>query len=118
MENRAQLLDFKEELVDRFGLLPKPLENLCTILEIRWQAQRIGIHKLILKDKVLHCHMDHQLVKRHPKTLDAILEYIRANNRTCKLQELSNNLILAISGTFPNLESIQEPLDQLERLIH
>lgn len=118
MENRAQLLDFKEELVDRFGLLPQPLENLCTILELRWKAQRIGIHKLILKDQVLYCHMDHQLVKRHPKTLDAILEYIRANNRTCKLQELSNNLILAISGTFPNLESMQKPLDKLERLIH
>lgn len=118
MEDRAQLLDFKEELVDRFGLLPQPLENLCTILELRWQAKRIGIHKLILKDRVLHCHMDYQLVKRHPKTLDAILEYIGANNKTCKLQELSNNLILTISGTFPNLESIREPLDQLERLIY
>ncbi len=47
------LEEFREMLVDRFGLLPGPSEELLKVVQLRWLAQRTGVEKIVLKNSVL-----------------------------------------------------------------
>jgi transcription-repair coupling factor (superfamily II helicase) len=47
------LEEFRNMLVDRFGNLPSPSEDLLKVVQLRWLAQRNGVEKIILKKSVL-----------------------------------------------------------------
>ena len=44
--SESELLELKVELIDRFGLLPEPAQNLLAITRLRMQAEKIGIQKI------------------------------------------------------------------------
>ncbi len=44
-----QLLDFRKKLIDRFGVLPEPAEELLSVVPLRWLCCRLGIEKILLK---------------------------------------------------------------------
>lgn len=45
------LRDLQVELIDRFGLLPDPVKHLFAIAELKLEATRMGIKKLVLGEK-------------------------------------------------------------------
>ena len=45
-ETPADLKDLKVEMIDRFGLLPEPTENLFAITALKLKVQPLGIRKL------------------------------------------------------------------------
>jgi len=47
------LEDFRQMLLDRFGILPTPSEELLKVVQLRWLAQRTGVEKIVLKKSVL-----------------------------------------------------------------
>ena len=47
------LKEFRNMLLDRFGILPIPSEELLKVVELRWQAQHSGVEKIVLKKSVL-----------------------------------------------------------------
>jgi transcription-repair coupling factor (superfamily II helicase) len=51
-ENQG-LNEFRNMLVDRFGILPAPSEELLKVVELRWLAQSCGVEKLVLKKSIL-----------------------------------------------------------------
>jgi transcription-repair coupling factor (superfamily II helicase) len=44
---------FREMLLDRFGALPAPSEELLKVVKLRWLAQRTGVEKIVLKKSIL-----------------------------------------------------------------
>lgn len=40
------LNELKVEMIDRFGMLPPQVNNLCRITELRWQAEALGIIRI------------------------------------------------------------------------
>lgn len=44
--NVEALNELKVEMIDRFGLLPPQVNNLCRITELRWQAEALGITRI------------------------------------------------------------------------
>ena len=50
-EQDAVLWDLKEECVDRFGLLPEPLQNLFRLAGLKQRTQALGIRKIDLGGK-------------------------------------------------------------------
>jgi transcription-repair coupling factor (superfamily II helicase) len=47
------LEEFREMLLDRFGVLPAPSEELLKVVKLRWLAQRTGVEKIVLKNSIL-----------------------------------------------------------------
>ncbi len=47
------LVAFREMLLDRFGVLPAPSEELLKVVELRWLAQSTGVEKIVLKKSIL-----------------------------------------------------------------
>jgi transcription-repair coupling factor (superfamily II helicase) len=53
IKSDPELNKFREMLVDRFGKLPDPSEELLKVVQLRWLAQATGVEKIILKKSVL-----------------------------------------------------------------
>ncbi|MBO9576201.1 MAG: transcription-repair coupling factor [Sphingobium sp.] len=46
LEDKNQIEAFAAELIDRFGPLPEPTQNLLTLIEVKWNCRRAGIAKI------------------------------------------------------------------------
>lgn len=51
IEELDELREIKVEMIDRFGLLPDPVQFLLDITSIRYHAQNLGINKIEFSDK-------------------------------------------------------------------
>ncbi len=47
--------EFHKEMIDRFGPIPSPVEDLFTTVRCRKLAVDLGFEKMILKDNILKC---------------------------------------------------------------
>ena len=47
---KKEYLDLIEELLDKFGLVPLEVQNLINISLIKIKLQRMGVHKILIKD--------------------------------------------------------------------
>lgn len=55
-EKEEELQAFHQEMMDRFGPIPQPVEDLFTTVRCRWLAVRLGFEKMSLKDETLRCY--------------------------------------------------------------
>jgi transcription-repair coupling factor (superfamily II helicase) len=53
LKNEEELVEFREMLTDRFGILPGPSDELLKVVELRWLAQDLGVEKIVLKKSIL-----------------------------------------------------------------
>jgi transcription-repair coupling factor (superfamily II helicase) len=51
LRSLERLADFRQELSDRFGALPRPAENLCVEAELRILAERWQIERIYVEDE-------------------------------------------------------------------
>jgi transcription-repair coupling factor (superfamily II helicase) len=49
LKNEAELQKFSEMLIDRFGTLPKQVNELVLSFRLRWLAEEIGLERLVIK---------------------------------------------------------------------
>lgn len=81
-EQDAVLWDLKEECIDRFGLLPEPLQNLFRLTGIKQRTQTLGIRKIDLGTKggriYFHENADVDMGK--------LVKLLQANPRTYMLE--------------------------------
>jgi transcription-repair coupling factor (superfamily II helicase) len=52
IDNEKDLQKFEEELIDRFGSLPKEAVNLLKSVSLKWLAAEIGFEKIVMKNGV------------------------------------------------------------------
>lgn len=60
VEDDASRLEIEAELIDRFGDLDKPVQNLIMIAHLRAITRRLGVNHVYLKPDGLHLRMDDQ----------------------------------------------------------
>jgi transcription-repair coupling factor (superfamily II helicase) len=51
VQHESELIDLKEEMIDRFGSLPEALNNLFDIKKLKQKASALGIRKIDLGEK-------------------------------------------------------------------
>jgi len=51
IKNKTELKEIKKEIIDRFGALPPQAKKLFKTFKIKWMAQKIGVEKVVLKNK-------------------------------------------------------------------
>ena len=55
-------LDIEEELIDRFGDVPEPVENLMRIAQLRGMTRRLGVSLLTLRADGVHMRLDEKFL--------------------------------------------------------
>lgn len=115
IEHENELIRYKENLVDRFGPLPKSVDELMDSMRLRWKAQEIGFEKLVVKSSKMIGYFiaDAQHPYYQSPTFTQILNFIQKNPKGVNMSEKNDKLRLI----FNDVEHIQEALDHLNQVL-
>lgn len=99
--NEIDLQVYADQLVDRFGTLPKSVEELFDGLRIRWKAKKAGFERIILKNGKLRCYfLDNP---NSPFYESPAFQRIMANiqkSKRAQLKQSGNSLILIFESVW------------------
>ena len=83
-----QLLDFRKRLIDRFGALPEPAEELLDVMRLRWLCCRLGIEKILMKGERMTLYfVQHKDAYWQSEQFGNIVQYAVTRPERCSLQE-------------------------------
>lgn len=87
--NEQQLKAFEEKLVDRFGALPKPTQELLNVVRLRWLAIDLGFEKVLLKNNnmVVHFISNQESPYYQSPVFSGILQYVQKNQDLFQMKE-------------------------------
>lgn len=114
IENDLELEIFKEQLLDRFGEIPKQTEELISTVPLRWAAKRLGFERVIIKSGKMICHFikDKESKFFESPTFGEILDFIASAPAGYKMYEKNNILRMSIE----NIITIDQALEGLEKI--
>ena len=109
-----ELKSFYQELIDRFGPIPRQVEDLFAVIRSRKLAINLGFEKMTLKDKVLRCYF---INKNDSPYFDSalfknILSYIQTGTNKARLKQAGTNFLL-INNSVENVNQMWQFLQQI-----
>ncbi len=116
LKNESELREFKGEISDRFGKIPKEVKNLFELLQIKWIAKKICIEKLIIKKGVMIGvfigDKSNPFFKKD--IFSSILNWALSNPEKVNIKEKNTISGLKLQIVFKNISSISKALDIFE----
>ena len=82
-----QLEDYQKRLIDRFGQIPAVGEELLKVMPIKWAAQRLGIEKVVLKQKRMILYFALEEAYFQSRAFEKVLTYVASHGRGCTLRD-------------------------------
>ncbi|SEH05529.1 Transcription-repair-coupling factor [Candidatus Venteria ishoeyi] len=106
---------FEQQLNDRFGEMPSETIDLLNIVRLRWLANRIGLVKLILKNRKMVCFFNDNQESAYyqSEAFSQVLNYIQFGNKKGEMREVRNKLSLI----FEKVPNIQKAIELLENVL-
>lgn len=119
IKTREELNKFKLQLEDRFGELPDQVSGLVMSVQLKWQAQKLGIEKIVLKKNVLLGYFvsDQQSSFYSSSVFQNILRYVQKNGKTCAIKEKQTKNGLRLMIRLNKINSIDEAKNVLENFV-
>ncbi len=92
--DEAQIDVFRTQVIDRFGPMPSSSEELLNVVKIRLAAQRLGIERIVFKNKQLFLYFvsDKESAFYQSPIFTAIINWFQHNSRRAKLKEVKDKL--------------------------
>jgi transcription-repair coupling factor (superfamily II helicase) len=98
LENESKLREFIQAVKDRFGSLPQAVHDLIKVVRMRWDAEKLGIEKLTIKNQTLKAYLmtsDNAEYYNSP-VFGSILQFVQKFPGTCKIKDGKSRVILII----------------------
>ncbi len=116
LTEELQLQEFEKHLTDRFGTLPTQVVDLLDSVRIKWLAKKLGLEKLILKQKRMIGYFvsNQQSEYYSTETFSSILKYVQQNSKMCVMKEKETKAGLRLLITFIRIDSVKKALEVLE----
>lgn len=113
LETEAALTAFEQQLRDRFGIPPAPVEELLNSIRLRWKAKRLGFEKVVLKQNkfIAYFVADGNSAYFQSATFRQILELLRWVPGA-QMKDRNGRLSLVI----PQVGSIHKAMEWLRKL--
>ena len=116
IQNEESLQKFAKKIEDRFGKLPKQINELFDGLRIRWIAKKIGFERIILKNGKLRCYfLDNPKSPYYDSPyFPKVMEQIQNSKKKCVMKQSGNSLILVYDNikTMSQTEAIFKEIDE------
>ena len=115
IDNEENLTKFMESIRDKFGPVPQSLEELAKIVRMRWEAEKLGFERLIIKNETLKAHLvssDNEKYYNSP-VFGSILKYVQKNPGICRIKEFKNRIMLIIE----NVDSVDKASGILKSIL-
>ena len=102
-----------DELVDRFGNPPIQFNNLIKSIKLKWEAESIGINKMIIKNKSLIIIMPEKKDKNYyaSSSFKKILDAINTNPQLYVIKEKNDRLYIYINRKIYSINDINDILN-------
>ena len=96
----AQIDVFRNQIIDRFGQLPEASEELLNVVKIRLATQRLGIERIVFKNKQLFIYFvsDKNSAFYQSPIFTGIIGWFQRNPRRAKLKESNEKLVMQPIG--------------------
>jgi transcription-repair coupling factor (superfamily II helicase) len=115
IDNEDKLLKFRDELIDRFGLMPKELKGLFDSMRMKWKARDLGFERINLNNKTLTCYFPANQGSSYYQSelFGNILKYVTVHPVKCSMKQTPKNLTMILKNVTGVLDAIRE-LDELK----
>ncbi|HRI19873.1 MAG TPA: transcription-repair coupling factor, partial [Panacibacter sp.] len=113
-ENEEDLVAFHAEMLDRFGPMPKPVEDLFTTVRCRWLAVDLGFEKMSLKTDTLRCYFINKNDSPYFESdiFKNTLSYLQTGTNKARLKQVAKNFLL-VADDVKNMEAMLRFLKQM-----
>jgi transcription-repair coupling factor (superfamily II helicase) len=120
LKNEFELQDFEKQLIDRFGALPPEVDDLLDSVRIKWLAKKLGLEKIILKQKrmVGYFVADQQSNFYQTETFTRFLKYVQQHSKDCVMKEKETNSGLRLLITFIKIDTVKKALETLNSILN
>ena len=118
IETEESLQEYEKRLIDRFGELPIQVVDLLDSVRIKWFAKKIGLERIILKQKRLIGYFvsDQQSSFYQTTAFTKVLKYVQQNPKSCVMKEKQTKNGLRLLITFIKIDSVETALQTLKRI--
>lgn len=115
IEAEEKLLQFRDELIDRFGPMPAQLKGLFDSMRMKWKARDLGFERVKLDDNVLTCYFpaNQESSYYQSELFGNIIKYVSGNPVRCSMKQTPKHLTLKIKNVSGVLDAIRM-LDDLK----
>ena len=98
-ETEQDLIQMAGEMSDRFGSLPKQVEDLFTTVRCRKLAVDLGFERMLLKDDTLKCYFINKADSPYfeTDTFRNILSFIQTETNTARLRQVGKLFMLVVN---------------------
>ena len=119
LKNEEELTVFQNQLIDRFGPLPKEVIDLFNSVRIKWIAKEIGLERIILKRKRLIGYFvaNQQSDFYQTENFTRVLNHLKKNPKTCVMKEKETKNGLRLLITFIHVDSVSKALQILQKYL-
>jgi len=106
-DTEEELKAMRNELADRFGALPQPVEDLFMTVRCRKLALELGFEKMSLKDETLRCFFINRPDSPYyeSSTFQSIIAYLQTETRQAHLKQ-TNRLFLLVATEIRGMEGL------------
>jgi transcription-repair coupling factor (superfamily II helicase) len=110
-----KIVEFENNLIDRFGKLPNQSKELLNVVRLRQIAESIGIEKVIVKNSKMLCYFisNQESTYFQSDIFGNILNKVQQYQNIVSMKEKNNKLML----TFNETKSIAQANDLLKRFV-
>ena len=118
LREEAELQEFEDKLIDRFGALPVQAKALLDSIRIKWLAAQMGIEKLVMKQGKMIGYFvsDQQSAFYQTSRFTSILRFMQTHPQLCKVKEKQTPSGLRLLITFEDVKSVKKALRLLQML--
>jgi transcription-repair coupling factor (superfamily II helicase) len=112
LKDEASLKQFENELIDRFGELPKPAIALLDSVKLKWIAIAMGLERLIMKNDQLVGYFvaDQQSDFYQSPNFTRVLQFVQQHSDIAKMKEKQTRNGLRLLLSVGNIRSIKQAL--------
>jgi len=115
LQKEEDLIEFIKSVKDRFGPLPKVVNDLVKIVRLRWGAEKLGFEKLIIKNDVLKAYLISSENEQYYKSsvFGCILKFVQQHPKLCKIKDGKNRVIFIVN----NVDSVDAAAGLLKEIL-
>jgi len=116
LSTTEELEQHKQQLIDRFGPLPRVVKELFRSFELRWLAQEIGFERMVIKSgTMIGYFVSNPQSKYYDSTnFTRVLSYVQTAPKDCKMSEKNDRLRLIYS----NVMNMDQAFERLQEVVN
>lgn len=117
-EKEEELQQFHEEMIDRFGAIPKAVEDLFTTVRCRWAAVALGFEKMSLKENTMRCYFINKNDSPYfeSELFKNILDYLQTGTNKAHLKQVAKNFLL-VGNDVKGMEEMLRFLEGMRKAV-